>query len=132
MASVFAILTNIVMTLTALPKRKEHIFMKGRVQPKNGYLYIVISRGKGLTPKWISTGLKDTAANARTAKKMVEPTIEEYKAQFLQEQKKIPTNLAAVITPTIQEALLVPDPPACRYDSIVSGVLKDQRQGKYL
>jgi len=99
------------MTLTALPKRKEHIFMKGRVQPKNGYLYIVISRGKGLTPKWISTGLKDTAANARTAKKMVEPTIEEYKAQFLQEQKKIPTNLAEVITPTIQAALPVPETP---------------------
>lgn len=57
--------------------------MKGRVQPKNGYLYIVIARGNGLTPKWLSTGLKDTTANIRQAKKMVEPAIEEYKAKLL-------------------------------------------------
>ncbi len=61
--------------------------MKGRVQPKNGYLYIVISRGKGLSPKWVSTGLKDTVANARQAKKLVEPAIDNFKADLQRGQK---------------------------------------------
>ena len=54
--------------------------MKGRPQEKNGYWYIVIYRGKGLSPKWISTGLKVIKGKS-LPKKKVNEVIEEYAAQ---------------------------------------------------
>lgn len=85
--------------------------MKGRVQPKNGYLYIVISRGKGLTAKWVGTGLKDTAANMRLAKKMVESTIDSYKAELQRTQEKEADRPAIALQPIAQEISKAPESP---------------------
>ncbi len=45
------------MAFTALPRRKESL-MKGRVQEKNGYWYVVINVAKGVTPVWRKTGIQ--------------------------------------------------------------------------
>ena len=58
--------------------------MKGRPQEKNGYWYVVIYRGKGLSPKWISTGLK-TSECKRLSKKAINDILENYEAQVAQE-----------------------------------------------
>ncbi len=87
--------------------------MKGRVQPKNGYLYIVISRGKGLSPKWVSTGLKDTVANARQAKKLVEPAIDNFKAELqrCQVNESINANAAYATSQTPEKPHCTPESP---------------------
>lgn len=53
--------------------------MKGRVQPKNGYWYVVIERGKGQTPVWRKTGLKEKN-NRRRAEGMIEQIVADYEA----------------------------------------------------
>ena len=59
--------------------------MKGRSQAKNGYWYVVIYRGKGLTPKWISTGMK-VVEGKNLPKKKVNDIVEEFAAQDSHEQ----------------------------------------------
>jgi len=63
--------------------------MKGRVQEKNGYFYVVITVAKGVTPIWRKTGVqsgkKDTRKynqNKKQAESMIAPIIEQCRQEI--------------------------------------------------
>lgn len=69
-------------------ERKE-LFMKGRVQAKSGYFYVVIIPEKGSTPVWRATGIlsgeKGSRAynkNKRLAEEKIKGVIEQYEKEM--------------------------------------------------
>jgi integrase len=80
------------MAFTALPRRKE-LIMKGRVQEKNGYWYVVINVEKSVTPVWRKTGIQAGKKGTRVynqTKKLAEDKIDVVIGQYRQEISDAP------------------------------------------
>ncbi|GHU79682.1 site-specific integrase [Clostridia bacterium] len=84
--------------------------MKGRLQEKNGYWYVVIARGQGQNPKWVATGLKITG-NKREASRLIAPIVADYEAQCKTAAKQPSAGNGAENGVVTGQEIMAPDGP---------------------